>query len=84
MPQTSLTVDVKRRRLLLMEGTEPFVIPARLLEGHVSTHQLNQVDPLADFFSYIGRKASGHEGVATSPRTTLEGPISAEIRPSHP
>jgi hypothetical protein len=30
-------------------------MPPSLLQGDVSAGQLDQVDPLADFFSYIGR-----------------------------
>ena len=44
-----------------MEWTEALVVPAGLLQGHVGTGQLDQVNPLADFFFYIGSQAAAHE-----------------------
>src|SRR5438309_4908581 len=44
-----------------MEWTEALVVPAGLLQGHVGTGQLDQVNPLADFFLYIGSEAAAHE-----------------------
>lgn len=56
--ETLLGIDVKRRRLLRVEGAEALVLPPRLLEGDVAGDQFDQVDALADLLARVGAVAS--------------------------
>jgi hypothetical protein len=74
MPQASLAIDVKRRRLLLMERAEAFVVTASLLQRDVGAGQLNKVNSPKDFLLEICSQAAAHTESLVSPSDNAKGP----------
>ena len=58
MKESALGIDRERRRLLVVEGTEPDEVAARATQPHVRADNLDDIGARADFLDFVVAETS--------------------------
>src|SRR5262245_46934260 len=75
MEDALLGIDHERRRLLAVEGAEPFPVHARLAEVHEASDEVHDVHTRPDVVE-DGRRVGGHRQLTFSAATVAPAPPS--------